>query len=151
MTTFLSYEPASFHPKPTRRDGAQSLPAVRVANGAGERVGGVRRGRTREPEQPLHHFLHLFLFRVAVADHGLLHLERRVLCDRQSRIDRGADRRAARLAERERGGGIDVDEDFLQRDLLRAVLADDFSQASRMALRRSGRSAPPDLTQPLAM
>jgi hypothetical protein len=65
---------------------------------------------------------------MAVADHGLLDLERRVLGNRQACVHRGADRRAARLAERERRCGIDVDEDFLQRDLLRPVLHDDFAQ-----------------------
>jgi len=41
------------------------------------------------------------------------------------------DRGAARLAERERRCGIDVDEDFLQRDLLRLMLRDDLRADSR--------------------
>jgi hypothetical protein len=43
--------------------------------------------------------------------------------------DRGADRRAARLPEQQCGTGIDVDEDFLDRDLRRPVLGNDFGQA----------------------
>src|SRR5262249_6820534 len=51
-------------------------------------------------------------------------LQRGVFRDRESRIDRRADRRAARLAESERRSGVGVDENFLDRDLLRAVLVD---------------------------
>ena len=72
--------------------------------------------------------LHLLFLCVTVADHGLLDLERGVLGDGQPRVHGGADRRAARLAERERRCGIDVDEDFLQRDLMRLMLRDDFAQ-----------------------
>src|SRR5882672_10707056 len=110
-----------------RREAAQA-PAVGVADGAGERVGGIRGGRAGELQQPLHHVLHLFLAGVAVADHRLLHLQRGVFRDWQARVDRGADRRAARLAERERRRGIDVDEDFLDGDLLRPVFADHLAQ-----------------------
>src|SRR5262249_30202761 len=81
-----------------------------------------------ELEQPLHHVLHLLLARVALADDRLLHLERGVFGDRQPGVDRRADRRAARLAERERRGRVDVDEDLLERDLLRAVLLDHLAQ-----------------------
>jgi len=42
---------------------------------------------------------------------------------------RGADRRAARLAEQQGGTGIDVDEDLLDRDLRRPVLGNDFGKA----------------------
>ena len=112
---------------------------MRVANGARKRVGGVCGGRAGEPEEPLHHLLHLHLLRVTVADHGLLDLERGVLGDRQARVNGSADRSASRLAERERRGGIDVDEDFLQRDLLGAVLADDFSQSREDRLQAVGQ------------
>src|SRR3989442_9180596 len=128
MTTFLSYEPASFPPESPRGDAPQALPAVRVADGAGERVRGICGRRAGKPEQPLHHFLHLFLFGVAVADHRLLDLERRVLGDRQTRVHRGADRRAARLPQGERRCRVDVDEDLLHRDLLRLMRFDHLAQ-----------------------
>jgi hypothetical protein len=56
---------------------------VGVRNCAGERVRGVGRRRAGKPQQPAHHFLHLFLRRLAVPDHRLLHLQRRVFGDRQ--------------------------------------------------------------------
>ena len=48
--------------------------------------------------------------------------------DRQAGEHRRADRRAARLAEREGGLRIDVDEHLLDRDLERAVRGDDLVQ-----------------------
>ena len=87
---------------------------------------------------------------MAVADHRLLHLQRGVFGDRQAGEHRSADRRAARLAEREGRLRIDVDEHLLDRDLDRAVRGDD----SRSGLRGSpsgaaARSPSPDFTQPL--
>ena len=63
---------------------AESLRRVRVRDRAGERVGGVRRRRARQREQPAHHLLHLLLRGLAVADDRLLHLQRRVLGDREA-------------------------------------------------------------------
>src|SRR5262245_22988190 len=122
-----SYEPAPFHAKPARRERAQA-PNVSVADRARERVGRIRGGSAREAEEPLHHVLNLILARVPVADHSLLYLERRVLRDRQPRVDRGADRRAARLAERQSRCGIDAEENLLEGDLLGPVLLDHFTQ-----------------------
>ena len=99
-----------------------------VANGAGEGVGGIGRRLAREREQALHHVLDLLLARVTVAHHRLLHLQRGVFGDRKAGEHRGADRGAARLAERERGLRVDVDEDLLDRHLERAVRGDDFVQ-----------------------
>jgi hypothetical protein len=64
-------------------------------------------------EQALHHRLHLLLGGVAVPDHRLLHLQRGVFRHRQPGEHRGADRGAARLAERERRLRVDVDEHLL--------------------------------------
>ena len=77
--------------------------AVRVADGAGERIGGVGRRRAGQLQQPPHHLLHLRLGRLAVADHRLLHLAGGVLVHRQAGQHRGRDRRAARLPEQQRG------------------------------------------------
>ena len=90
---------------------------MRVADGAGERIRGIGRGLARQIQEAAHHVLHLLLRRVAVTHDRLLHLERGVLRDRQAGDHRRADRGAARLAERERRCGVDVDEDFFQRDL----------------------------------
>ncbi len=72
--------------------------------------------------------LHLLLRRVAVADDRLLYLQRGVLGHRQARDHRGADRRAARLAEEQRRLGIHVHENLLDRDLDRTMLRDHFAQ-----------------------
>ena len=98
---------------------------MRVADRAGEGIGGICGGIAGQSEQALDHVLDLFFFCVAVADHRLLHLERSVLGDRQAGEDGGADGGAARLAERERRLRVDA-----------------FSRAARSPL--------PDFTQPLA-
>ena len=102
---------------------------MRMADGARERIGGVGRGIARKREQAPHHVLHLLLLRMAAADHGLLHLQRGVFGHRKPGEHRGADGRAARLPQGERGLRIDVDEYLLHRDLERAVRGDDLVQA----------------------
>jgi len=123
-----SYEPSPLHAEAARIDPAQTLPAVRMANGAGEGVRGIGGGHARKPEKPLHHLLHLLFLRVAVADHGLLTWSA-VYSETGSPASTAAQIAVtARLAEQERRCGIDVDEDFLQRDLVRLMLRDDFAQ-----------------------
>src|SRR5688572_998530 len=108
--------------------------AVRMADRAGERIGGVGRGIARQGEQALDHVLHLLFRSVAVADDRLLHLERGVFRHRKARQHRGADRRAARLAERQRGLRIGIDEHLLHRDLSGRVRRDDFLESFEDAL-----------------
>ena len=110
---------------------------MRVADRAGERVGGVGAGVSGQSEQPFHHVLHLFFFCVALADHGLLDLQRSVLRDREARDHRRADRGAARLAQQQRGLRIHIDEDLLDRHLLRAVRCDDFGNSVQKAFESS--------------
>src|SRR5687768_2883232 len=100
--------------------------AMRMADRAGERIGRIRRGVARKRKQALHHVLHLLLRRVAIADDRLLDLQRGVFRDRQAGEHCGADCRAARLAERERGLGVRVHEYFLDCDFARAVRRDHF-------------------------
>ena len=123
--------------------------AVRVADGAGERVGGVGRRIALEREEAFHHVLHLFFFGVALAHHRLLDLQRSVLGHGKAGEDRGADRGAARLAERERGLRIDVDEHLLDRDLAGRVRGDHLVQAFQDRLQARGEVADPERTQPL--
>ena len=74
------------------------------------------------------HLLYLLLVCVAVADHGLFDLQGGVFGHRQISQHCRANRRAARLAQQQRGLRIDVDEHFFHRDLLRLMLCDHFAQ-----------------------
>ena len=56
---------------------------MRVADGAGKRIGRVGAGTARKAQQPPDHFLHLLLFCVAIADHRLLDLQGGVFGDRR--------------------------------------------------------------------
>src|SRR5437763_1394002 len=120
-------ELALAHAKALSRERAE-LAAMGMADRASERIGGVGRRVAGQGEQAPHHVLHLPLSGVAVADHRLLDLERGVLRDRQAGEHRCADRRAARLPERERRLRIGVDEHYLDRDLARGVRRDDAVQ-----------------------
>ena len=102
---------------------------MRVADGAGECVCRVSAGIPRQPEQPAYHFLYLLLARMAIADHGLLDLQGGIFRHRQSADHGRADGRTARLAQQQRGLGIDVDEHLLDGHLLRLELRDDLRQA----------------------
>ena len=78
-----------------------------MADGDGERVGGVvRRRRLRQAEKQLHHLLHLVLLGAAVADDRALDLGRRVLDDRKPGFDRRQHRHAARVSELQRAAGV---------------------------------------------
>ncbi len=78
-----------------------------------------------EAEDRLHHALHLGLLGPAVAAHGLLDPRRRVL----SALDSGQggcdEDGPSRLADGERGAGVDADEGFLERDGIGRRLIDE--------------------------
>jgi hypothetical protein len=114
---------------------------MRMADGAGERIGGIGGGVAGQREQALHHVLDLLLGGVAIADHRLLHLQGGVLGHRQPGEHRGANRRAARLAERQGRLGIRVHEDLLHRHLHRSVRGDHFLQAFEDRLQACGKVA----------
>jgi hypothetical protein len=71
----------------------------------------------------------LLLGGLAVADHRLLDLQRGVFGHRQVARHGAADRRAAGLAEEQRGLRIDVDEDDLDRHLVGLVGGDHLAHA----------------------
>ena len=104
---------------------------MRVADGAGERVGCVRTGGGIEAEQPLHHLLYLGFVGLAVADHGLLHLQCRVFMHGRGAEDRGAEHGAARLPQEQGRLGVEVDEDFFDGDLGRVVGGDELLHAAK--------------------
>jgi hypothetical protein len=62
--------------------------------------------RRVEPEQQLHHLLHLLLLGAAVADDRALDLGRRVLDDGQPGLHGGQHRHAARVPELERAAHV---------------------------------------------
>jgi hypothetical protein len=78
-----------------------------VADGHGERVGGVvRPGRFRESEQCADHRLHLPLLRGAVPGDGLLDLERGVFAYRDGTLRQRQEQGAACLPDRQ--GGVQI-------------------------------------------
>src|SRR5574340_82777 len=54
-------QPAAAYAQAGRGERAQALPAVGMADGAGQRVCGVGTGIARQGEQAAHHVLHLLL------------------------------------------------------------------------------------------
>ncbi len=102
---------------------------MRMTDGAGQGVGCIGTGISRQAQKPAHHFLHLFFFGVAFADHRLLHLQRRIFRNRQVIAHRRTDRRAARFAQKQRGLRIDIDEHFFHCHLLRLILGYHFTHA----------------------
>jgi hypothetical protein len=72
--------------------------------------------------------LNLILLGCAAAHHRFLDVPRAVLVDRDVRLERRADRRGARLTQLQRAVGVAAQEDALDRDLGRAVLANDLPQ-----------------------
>ena len=96
-----------------------------MANGDGQRVGGVRGlGDLGEPQQARDHLLHLRLFRPAVAHHRRLDGQRRVLADFQSGGGGGQHRHPAHLTQLQRGLHVDGVEDVLDGNQLRLVRGD---------------------------
>lgn len=100
-----------------RRQPPESLPAVRMTNGAGEGIGGIGGGRSGKLEQANHHALHLLFGRFTLPNDRLLDLQGRVFGDRQTGVHQSADRRSARLSEQEGRLRIDIDEDFFDSGL----------------------------------
>ena len=97
----------------------RGLGVVDVADGNGQRVGGVGRlGGFVELEQARDHELHLLLGGEAVADDGALDGERSVLRDGEAAVGRGQHGDAAHLAELERAFGVGGEEDFFDGDHL---------------------------------
>jgi hypothetical protein len=92
-----------------------------VADGDGERVGGIVAFELGLGHQDFQHHVYLLLFAVADADHGLLDGVRRIFRDPQARPGRHQHGDAARLAELQRGGRILVDEGLLDSGLVRLV------------------------------
>ena len=97
-----------------------------MANRAGKRIGRVGAGAAAKLQQPPDHFLNLFFFCMALADHRLLDLQGGIFGHREIIQHGRANRGAARLAQHQRGLRIDIDEHLLHRDLIGAVLGDNF-------------------------
>src|SRR5439155_13780529 len=88
------------------------------------------RGRRRaHPEDGHHHALHLRLLGPAVAAHRLLHPRGRVLSALEAEGRGSEENDAARLADGERGTGVDADEGLLEHDGVRAEVLDQFGDA----------------------
>ena len=121
-----------------------------MADRDGERVGRVvRRRRCVEPQDRLHHALHLGLLRPAVAGDGELHVRRGVLSAADAGERGRDDCGAARLPDRERGAGVDADKRLLDCDGGRPLAVDelfhavvDLQQALFRPLGRGGFPAP---------
>ena len=133
-SAMLTDQPAAANAKSGRRHGAQSLPAMGVTNGAGQRIGGIGSRCAWQAQKLHHHVLHLFLGRLAVADHRLLDLQRRVFGNRQPGMDQRAERRTARLAKEQRRLRVDVDEHLFDRRLIGCVGRDDLADAGEKCL-----------------
>src|SRR5665647_620052 len=96
--------------------------AVQVADGDGQRVGGVvGRGHLGEAEEQLHHLLHLVFLGAAVADNGALDLRRGVLRAGVTGLDGREQCHAARVPELERATDVRRVEDALNRHALWTV------------------------------
>ena len=88
-------------------------------------------GTRVEPEQQLHHLLHLRLLGAPVADHRALDLGRRVLDDRHAGLDRRQHRDAARVPELQRAAHVDGVEQVLDGDAVGPAVARAASVSSR--------------------
>ena len=96
---------------------------MHVADGQREGIGGIGRARWRgEAEHRGHHPLHLFFGRAPVADQGLLHLVGGVLHDLAASLGGRRQGEAARLTDRHRRLGVDLEEHPLDGDHARAHL-----------------------------
>ena len=96
-----------------------------MADRDGERVRSVvRRRLLGEAEDRSHHPLHLLLVGAPVAADGLLDRRRRVLGAEDVSRRAGHEDGAARLADGERGAGVDADERVLEDDGVRPVEGD---------------------------
>ena len=118
----------------------ESLPAVGMADGAGQRVGGIGGRGARQFEQADDHGLHLFLGSFTLPDHRLFDLQRSVFGHRQAGMHQCGDGGAARLSEQQGGLGIDVDENLFDGRLLRRVGGDDFADAGKQGGQTLGQT-----------
>ena len=89
----------------------------------------VRLGRLREPENRLHHPLHLRLLGPPVAAHGDFDVRRRVLSALDAGDCGGDEDGAAGRSDRERGARIVADERLLERHGRRGVQGDEAAHA----------------------
>ena len=127
---------------------------VHVADGDGQRVGGVVRRRQRgQSEQQLHHLLHLVLLGAAVTDHGALDLGGRVFDDRHAGLHRGQHRHAARMTKLQRAADVHGVEQILDRDAVGPALGraappagDGWSRACRETTRAPACAMAPHMT-----
>ena len=103
---------------------AEALPAVRVRDGAGERVGGVGRRRAGKVEQPAHHVRTCSFAALPWPTTACFTCSAVYSVTGRSASTAARDRRAARLAEQQRRLRIDVDEHLLDGDLGRPVPRD---------------------------
>ncbi len=101
-----------------------------MADGDTEGVGGmVGRRHLGERQQHLHHLLHLQLAGPAVADHGLLDAERRVIGRIDAALGAGEHDNAARLPHGQRRPQIDAAEELLDGGGARLVFINDAQHA----------------------
>ena len=98
-----------------------------VTNRARQCVSGIGLRRRWQGQQSFDHLLDLFLFRVAIADHGLFNLQGGVFEYRKLLRHCCADRHATRLTEQQSRLRVNVDENFLHRHLLRLIGRDNFA------------------------
>ena len=119
------HQPPTLDPIPASGHVTQ-LPAMRMAERAGQRVGRIRARSACQLQQSFHHFLHLFFLGVAVADHRLFDLQSRIFGHRQITRHRRADRRSPRLSQQQRRLRINVDEDLFHRHFLRRMAGNHF-------------------------
>jgi hypothetical protein len=71
---YALYQPAAAHAETGSGQFTQTLPAMRVANSAGQGVGGIWPWNAGQLQQYPHHFLYLFFRSMAVSYHRLLNL-----------------------------------------------------------------------------
>ena len=106
-----------------------SAAIVGVADGNGQRVGGVVALEFGLGHQDLQHHVDLLLLAMADANHCLLHRVRCIFRDPQARARRHQHGNATGLPELQGGDGVLVDEGLLDRRLVRLVGMHDFRQA----------------------
>lgn len=96
---------------------------------ASERISGIGLRHAFQFKQAHDHVLHLFFFGVTVANDRLFDLQRSIFVELEIAQHDRANRRTTRLPKHERRLRIDIDEDFLQCDLLRLIARNNFSQS----------------------
>ena len=97
---------------------------MRVTNRHGECVGRIGLAAVAAGQQPLHHQLHLRLFGVTGADHGLFDEVGRIFGDRKPTLGRGEQHDPASHAEPQGRGRVAVDKGLFDRRLVRTEALD---------------------------